>query len=97
MVDFGVFRSDVSGRTNFGILREILGRELTDSSVRSPRNVQFVYHAIGKLNSRFSGDITENSHRCFPDEYFTCPAKCKVWPVERRINELFRLVFSVVM
>ena len=72
------FRSDVSGRTNFGILREIVGKELTDSSVRSPRNVQFVYHAIEKLNSRFSGDINETSHRCFPDEYFTCPAKCKV-------------------
>merc|ERR1719336_3532600 len=27
-------RSDVSGRTNFGTLREMLGRELTDSSIR---------------------------------------------------------------
>ena len=56
----------------------MLGHELADSSVRSPRNVQFVYHAIEKLNSKFCGNITETSHRCFPDEYFTCPAKCKV-------------------
>ena len=70
----------MSGRTNFGILREIVGKELTDSSVRSPRNVQFVYHAMERLNTKFGGNILEDtSHRCFPDEYFTCPTKCKVW------------------
>ena len=71
-------RSDVAGRTNFGMLRDVLGRELADSSVRSQRNVQLVYQAFLKLNAKFTGDITETSHRCFPDEYFTCAAKCKV-------------------
>ena len=68
----------MSGRTNFGMLREILAKELSDTSVRSARNVQHVYHAVEKLNTKFSGNIVETSHRCFPDEYFTCPAKCKV-------------------
>lgn len=70
-------RSDVTGRTNFGALREVLVKELKDTSVRSARNVQFVYHAMEKLNAKFSGNLVETSHKCFPDEYFTCPAKCK--------------------
>lgn len=73
-----IFRSDVAGRTNFGVLREVIGKELSDSSVRSQRNVQLVFHAVEKLNKKFCGNIEETSHRCFPDEYFTCPAKCKV-------------------
>ena len=36
-------RSDVAGRTNFGILREALGKELSDSSVRSHRKISLVY------------------------------------------------------
>ena len=71
-------RSDVAGRTNFGMLRDILGRELTDTSIRSQRNIQLVFQAFLKLNSKFNGTLTETSHRCFPDEYFTCAAKCKV-------------------
>ena len=46
-------RSDVAGRTNFGILREELGRELCDASVRSPRNITLVYQVrrcFTKLN-----------------------------------------------
>lgn len=70
-------RSDVSGLTNFGVLRELIGQELSDSSVRSQRNVQFVFQAVEKLNKKFGGNIEESSHKCFPDEYFTCPAKCK--------------------
>ena len=72
-----LFRSDVSGLTNFGVLRELIGQELSDSSVRSQRNVQFVFQAVEKLNKKFGGNIEESSHKCFPDEYFTCPAKCK--------------------
>lgn len=55
--------------------RETLGHELTDSSV-SPRNVQFVYHAIEKLNQNL-WQHHRNLAQMFPDEYFTCPAKCK--------------------
>ena len=92
-------RSDVTGRTNFGALREVLVKELKDTSVRSARNVQFVYHAMEKLNAKFSGNLVETSHRCFPDEYFTCPAKCKVSNLHmyihrprkkvKRLSELF--------
>ena len=71
-------RSDVSGRTNFGVLRDVVSSEVSDSSVRSARNVQFVYHAIEKLNKKFCGNLADTAHRCFPDEYFTCPARCKV-------------------
>jgi len=70
-------RSDVSGRTNFGILREALGKELTDSSIRSPRKITLVYQAFQLLNKKFSGNVVETSHCSFPDEYFTCAAKCQ--------------------
>jgi len=70
-------RSDVAGRTNFGILREELGRELCDSSVRSPRNITLVYQAFQLLNKKFSGSVVQSSHCSFPDEYFTCAAKCQ--------------------
>ena len=71
-------KSDTAGRTNFGTLREMLGRELVDTSTRSQRNVQLVLQAFHKLNAKFTGNMTETSHRCFPDEYFTCAARCKV-------------------
>jgi len=74
-------RSDVSGRTNFGVLRDVVSSEVSDSSVRSARNVQFVYHAIEKLNKKFCGNLADTAHRCFPDEYFTCPARCKACDV----------------
>ena len=60
------------------MLRDILGKELTDSSIRSQRNIQLVFQAFQRLNAKFTGSLTETSHRCFPDEYFTCAAKCKV-------------------
>jgi len=31
---------------------------------------------LQSLNTRFSGDLHPSSHRSFPDEYFTCQAKC---------------------
>lgn len=70
-------RSDVAGRTNFGILRETLGKELSDSSIRSQRNITLVYQAFHLLNKKFSGNVVESSHCSFPDEYFTCSAKCQ--------------------
>jgi len=70
-------RSDVAGRTNFGILREALGKELSDSSVRSHRKISLVYQAFLQLNKKFSGNIVETSHCSFPDEYFTCSARCQ--------------------
>jgi len=70
-------RSDVAGRTNFGILREALGSELCDSSIRSPRNITTVYQAFQLLNKKFSGAVVESSHCSFPDEYFTCAARCQ--------------------
>eukprot|EP00092_Neocalanus_flemingeri_P009959 GFUD01010737.1.p1 GENE.GFUD01010737.1~~GFUD01010737.1.p1 ORF type:complete len:703 (-),score=93.22 GFUD01010737.1:369-2477(-) len=70
-------RSDVSGRTNFGILREALGKELSDSSIRSQRKITLVYQAFQLLNKKFSGNVIETSHCSFPDEYFTCAAKCQ--------------------
>jgi len=70
-------RSDVAGRTNFGILREAIGKELCDSSIRSPRKITLVYQAFQLLNKKFSGAVVETSHCSFPDEYFTCAAKCQ--------------------
>jgi len=70
-------RSDVSGRTNFAILREAIGREINDSSIRSPRKITLVYQAFQQLNRKFSGELNQTSHCSFPDEYFTCAAKCQ--------------------
>jgi len=70
-------RSDVSGRTNFGILREAIGKELSDSSIRSPRKITLVYQAFQLLNKKFSGNVVATAHCSFPDEYFTCAAKCQ--------------------
>ncbi len=34
--------------------------------------------AFLRLNKKFSGEVLESGHRSFPDEYFTCAARCQV-------------------
>ena len=52
-------RSDVAGRTNFGILREAIGKELCDSSIRSPRKITLVYQVNLQLNYAFVMSLQE--------------------------------------
>merc|ERR1719323_2647728 len=67
-----------SGRlTDFVCLRETVGRELSDQSIRSPRPLASVLRALTSLNAKFSGSVTSSAHTSFPDEYFTCSARCQ--------------------
>jgi len=70
-------KSGNNGKTNFGLLRDIVGKELRDATVRSPRKVALVHQAFCILNNKFNGTVSNSSHRSFPDEYFTCAAQCQ--------------------
>ncbi|XP_023324943.1 zinc finger FYVE domain-containing protein 1 [Eurytemora carolleeae] len=75
LVYIGV-RTDMQTRTCFKPLLDIVSSEVTDTTVRSPRNISHVYKALVSLNSKFSGDVSP-SHRSFPDQYFTCQSTCQ--------------------
>lgn len=74
-------RTEGGHTTNFACLREAVGKELGDQSVRSPRSLGLVLRALASLNKKFSGNVIETSHTSFPDEYFTCTAKCQACEV----------------
>ncbi|KAL1131288.1 hypothetical protein AAG570_010906 [Ranatra chinensis] len=61
--------------TNYDQLRKALITELTNTTVRSPRDPAIVYTTLKLLNDRFSGEMCEQTN-LFPDEYFTCPGVC---------------------
>ena len=62
--------------TSFKKLREAMQRHLTNSTVRSPRTPGVIFSALNLLNDKFNGDIQKIASSTFPDEYFTCSAKC---------------------
>ncbi|XP_071442094.1 zinc finger FYVE domain-containing protein 1-like [Hetaerina americana] len=66
----------VSLPTDFSPLRSAVHEALRNSSVRSPRQPQVVYHTLKVLNEKFNGEIENSAPMFFSDEYFTCPAKC---------------------
>jgi len=74
----------LSGATDFSPLRSAVQSELENTTVRSPRQPQVVYHTLKDLNDKFSGEIENISAVLFPDQYFTCPVKCL--SCERRCN-----------
>ncbi|XP_046384090.1 zinc finger FYVE domain-containing protein 1-like [Ischnura elegans] len=66
----------VSPPTDFSQLRSSVYEVLKNSSVRSPRHPQVVYHTLKVLNEKFNGEIKDSAPVLFSDEYFTCPSKC---------------------
>jgi len=74
--------------TDFVCLREAVGRELTDQSVRSSRPLASVLRALTSLNAKFSGNVSSLAHTSFPDEYFTCSARCQA--CESRCSQQMR-------
>ncbi|XP_041468091.1 zinc finger FYVE domain-containing protein 1-like [Lytechinus variegatus] len=62
--------------TNFKPLKEAILTHVYNSTVRSPRSPQVVYHALKGLNDKFSGAIDREVPSPFPDEYFTCSTRC---------------------
>lgn len=83
---FGVRKDDASNledsltveRETFARLRDLVRAEVNDCSVRSHRSISLIYKTLEALNNKFSGDLLNatTGHRSFPDEYFTCLAKC---------------------
>lgn len=62
--------------TDFSDLRAAMQSELENTTVRSARQPNVVYHTLKVLNDKFSGEIENISPVLFPDQYFTCPVKC---------------------
>ncbi|KAJ4445116.1 hypothetical protein ANN_06915 [Periplaneta americana] len=62
--------------TDFADLRAAVQSELENTTVRSARQPNVVYHTLKLLNDKFSGEIENVSPVLFPDQYFTCPVKC---------------------
>ncbi|XP_049841718.1 zinc finger FYVE domain-containing protein 1-like [Schistocerca gregaria] len=66
----------VNQATDFGPLRFAVRSELDNSSVRSPRPPALVFHTLKVLNEKFSGEMEVQPRTLFPDQYFSCPARC---------------------
>ncbi|XP_017879092.1 zinc finger FYVE domain-containing protein 1-like isoform X2 [Ceratina calcarata] len=62
--------------TNYERLRTAVKRELYNNNIRSPRKPHVVYNTLKVLNETFIGELDNASNVLFPDQYFTCPAKC---------------------
>eukprot|EP00095_Tigriopus_kingsejongensis_P011881 maker-scaffold410_size180147-snap-gene-0.28 protein:Tk11881 transcript:maker-scaffold410_size180147-snap-gene-0.28-mRNA-1 annotation:"zinc finger fyve domain-containing protein 1" len=80
---------EVSSEEMFEKLKNLVSTLVQDNSARSPRSIGLIFDTLQArclqpgwsraslgLNKKFNGDIVESHHRSFPDEYFTCPAKC---------------------
>ncbi|RWS03710.1 Zinc finger FYVE domain-containing protein 1-like protein, partial [Dinothrombium tinctorium] len=66
----------VNPPTCFKDLRMALQNHLRNSTVRSARPPGVIFSALRHLNEKFSGDLERSVPSTFPDEYFTCCAKC---------------------
>lgn len=69
-------KSPPGTRTDFKPLRKLVYSLLRNNSVRSPRSLKVILKTLHVLQEKFSGDISENTHPAFPDEYFTCSTRC---------------------
>ncbi|XP_021913704.1 zinc finger FYVE domain-containing protein 1-like isoform X2 [Zootermopsis nevadensis] len=66
----------LSPPTDFSDFRAAVQSELENTTVRSPRQPQVVFHTLKVLNDKFNGELENSSVVLFPDQYFTCPIKC---------------------
>lgn len=63
--------------TDYSPLRVAIENELDNTTVRSARKPHHVYGTLKILNDKFSGEVENVSNVLFPDQYFTCPVKCR--------------------
>ncbi|XP_077997620.1 zinc finger FYVE domain-containing protein 1-like isoform X2 [Glandiceps talaboti] len=63
-------------KTDFRGLQKVIKQQIENTAVRSPRSPLIIYQALKVLNEKFNGKIEEVVAHTFPDEYFTCSAKC---------------------
>ncbi|XP_052767142.1 zinc finger FYVE domain-containing protein 1-like [Mya arenaria] len=63
--------------TDFSKLRRAVQEQLNNNTIRSPRKPGIVYHTFQILNDKFSGEIEKHTYETFPDQYFTCSARCQ--------------------
>ncbi|XP_067682837.1 zinc finger FYVE domain-containing protein 1-like isoform X2 [Haliotis asinina] len=67
----------VSPPTDFKPLQKAVKDLLANNTVRTARRPAVVFQSLKCLNEKFSGDIDKPVPNTFPDQYFTCTAKCK--------------------
>lgn len=63
-------------QTDYNVLKRAFNKEITNTSVRSPRTPTVIFKAIDALNLKFSGKINEKAINPFPEQYFTCGVYC---------------------
>ncbi|XP_018794630.1 PREDICTED: zinc finger FYVE domain-containing protein 1-like isoform X1 [Bactrocera latifrons] len=63
--------------TDYSKLRDAIKLEIANTTVRSPRHPSVVFKAMNALNTKFSGEITEETINPFPEQFFTCPVRCE--------------------
>lgn len=63
--------------TNFDLLRSKVEKHIQNSSVRVARSPVVIYKLLKDLNEKFCGKIEKTIPNTFPDQYFTCSARCK--------------------
>ncbi|CAK9798899.1 Zinc finger FYVE domain-containing protein 1 [Anthophora quadrimaculata] len=62
--------------TDYEPLQTAIKKELYNTTVRSARKLHLIYNMLKVLNEKFSEKMENFSNILFPDQYFTCPAKC---------------------
>lgn len=63
--------------TDFTKLLKVVQDQLNNNSIRAPRKPGIIFKTLQVLNDKFSGEIEKPMLDTFPDQYFTCNAKCQ--------------------
>lgn len=63
--------------TDFTKLHRVIQEQLNNNNIRSRRKPEIVFRTFQILNEKFSGEIERHIYETFPDQYFTCTAKCQ--------------------
>ncbi|KAK3597426.1 hypothetical protein CHS0354_040164 [Potamilus streckersoni] len=69
-------KTGINKATDFENLLKTVQELLNNNSIRAPRKPEVVYRTLQALNEKFSGEIEKSAYDTFPDQYFTCRAKC---------------------
>lgn len=71
----GLKTDEATKKTNFISLLNLISNEISNKSVRSPRQPGVVYKALKSLNLKYSGEVKNINP--FPEQYFTCGEICE--------------------
>ncbi|KAM7536076.1 hypothetical protein Aperf_G00000089382 [Anoplocephala perfoliata] len=72
-----------SGPTNFEPFTRVVDELMSETSVRSPRQLEHIVRVLIGLNTHFATELPDIAETAatmptFVEEYFTCPARCTV-------------------